>query len=411
MLIRNATLWDGTGADPVHNAAIQVEGDIVRWSGPDADAPTDATGPIVDAGGRWVIPGLIDLHVHVTADATHPDFTRYIATTPAAEQALVGAQNARALLDAGFTTVRDMGGAGYANVAVKRAIDAGRLPGPRLLTAGWFLTVPGGHGDVQLNPEIQPAVPHVITGPDAARRAVREQVKRGADWIKLLVTGGVTTGGTALGASLWEEDEIRAAAGMARRLGKPLAAHCHGADGIVAAAEAGAATVEHGTMADGRAAEAMARHHTALVPTFCAAAGVIREAKAGRLPPTVAPQALAIEPRHAEAFRLARQAGVRIVSGSDTGVPGTVFGENAQELVHLVSHGLTPAEALLAATRDAANLLGWEGRAGTLRQGAWADLLLVEGDPLADVSVLTQRERIHLVVKNGQVAADRRPEK
>jgi imidazolonepropionase-like amidohydrolase len=153
----------------------------------------------------------------------------------------------------------------------------------------------------------------------------------------------------------------------------------------------------------------MARNGTVLVPTFSAAAGVVREAKAGRLPPDVAPQALAIEGTHARAFGLAREAGVRIASGSDTGVPGTVFGENAGELGHLVSHGLTPEEALLAATRDAASVLGWSDRVGTLEVGRLADLILVEGDPLGEIGVL--RDRVQLVVKGGDPVADRRPER
>jgi len=191
-----------------------------------------------------------------------------------------------------------------------------------------------------------------------------------------------------------------------RRLGKPVAAHCHGADGIVAASDAGVATIEHGTMADQRAVEAMARNGTVLVPTFSAASGVVREAKAGRLPAAIAPQALAIEHSHARAFQLARDAGVRIASGSDTGVPGTVFGENAAELGHLVSHGLTPREALLAATRDAAAVLGWGDRVGTLEVGKLADVIVADGDPLAEISVLN--DRLQLVIKGGVIAADRR---
>jgi imidazolonepropionase-like amidohydrolase len=189
-----------------------------------------------------------------------------------------------------------------------------------------------------------------------------------------------------------------------------VAAHCHGAAGIVAAAEAGVASVEHGTMADDRAAEAMARHGTVLVPTFTAAAGVVREARAGRLPPAVAAQALAIEPHHADAFRAALDAGVRIAYGTDTGVPGTTFGQNAEEFRHLVTHGLSPERALLAATRDAAALLGWSDRLGTVEPGKLADLLLFDGDPLADGSTLADLERLHLVLKGGAIAADRRPE-
>jgi imidazolonepropionase-like amidohydrolase len=412
MLIHNATLWDGTGSAPRRGTAMRAHEDRLTWVGPDARAPRPAAGePVIDAAGRWVLPGLIDLHVHLTADPQQPEMLRYILTTPIPEQTLLGALHARLMLEAGFTAARDVGGAGYGNVGLKRAIDAGWIPGPRLATAGWFLTVPGGHADMVLRPDVDVPAPHVISGPGEARRAVREQVKRGADWIKLLATGGVMTGGSALGTSLWEDDELRAAVGMARRLGRPVAAHCHGAAGIVAAAEAGVATVEHGTMGDGAAAEAMARHGVVLVPTFCAAAGVVRQAKAGALPPAIAAQALAIEPAHAGAFRAAVEAGVKIACGTDTGVPGTAFGENAQELAHLVVHGLTPEQALLAATRDAAAVLGWGDRLGTLQPDRLADFLLLDGDPLADVSCLADRARLQLVVKGGQVAADRRPER
>ena len=400
MLIANAVLWDGTGTEPQRGVTLRIEGERIAWVGPSGSAPAaEADEVVIDAAGRWLMPGLIDLHVHLTVDPTQADFMRYIQTTPLPDQTLMGARNARLMLEAGFTTTRDLGATGYANVGLKRAIDAGWIVGPRLVTCGEFLTVPGGHGDMSFRPDLGIESPNAIRGIDDARRLVREQVKRGADWIKLLATGGVLTGGTALGASLWEDDELRAAVGMARRLGKPVAAHCHGADGIAAAAAAGVATIEHGTMADERAVEVMKRNGTVLVPTFSAAAGVVREAKAGRLPPAVAPQALAIEHSHARAFKLAREAGVKIASGSDTGVPGTTFGGNAAELAHLVSHGLTPQEALLAATRDAAEVLGWQDRIGTLEVGKLADLILVDGDPLAEIAVL--QDRVRLVAKSG----------
>ena len=403
MLITNAVLWDGTGSEPHRGVALRTDGQRIAWIGLAGSAPrADSDERVIDAAGRWVLPGLIDLHVHLTADPRQSDFMRYIQTTPVPEQTLMGAHNARLMLEAGFTTTRDLGATGFANVALKRAIDAGWIPGPRLVTCGEFLTVPGGHGDVTFRPDLGLESSNAIRGIDDARRLVREQVKRGADWIKLLATGGVMTGGTALGASLWEDDELRAAVGMARRLGKPVAAHCHGADGIVAAAEAGVATIEHGTMADERAVDAMQRHGTTLVPTFSAAAGVVREAKAGRLPPAVAPQALAIEHSHARAFKLAREAGVRIASGSDTGVPGTEFGGNAGELELLVAHGLTAADALVAATRDAAVVLGWQDRLGTLEVGKLADLILVDGDPLAEIAIL--KDKVQVVAKGGALA-------
>ncbi|MGH2352003.1 MAG: amidohydrolase family protein [Chloroflexota bacterium] len=412
MLIRNAVLWDGAGAPPQRSVALRTQGEQVAWIGPDEQAPaTEADEVVIDAAGRWLLPGLIDLHVHLTFDPQQGDVQQYTSTVPIPEQALLGARHARLMLEAGFTAARDLGAIGYANVAVKRAIDAGWIPGPRLATCGWFLTVPGGHFDPPFRPEVQVPTPHIISGPNEARRAVREQVKHGADWIKLLATGGVLTGGTALGASLWEDDELHAAVAMARRLGKPVAAHCHGAEGIIAAAQAGVTTIEHGTMGDGAAAETMARQGTVLVPTFCAAAGVVREARAGRLPPAVAAQAQAIEPGHAAAFRAALDAGVTIACGTDTGVPGTLFGENAQELTHLVAHGLTPAQALLAATRDAAAVLDWSDRLGTLAPGKLADYIVLDADPLVDVSALADQSRLHLVVKDGQIVADRRPER
>jgi imidazolonepropionase-like amidohydrolase len=411
VLIRDAVLWDGTGGAPRRHTSLQTDGERIAWIGPDAQAPRPVDGePVIDSAGRWLLPGLFDLHVHLTADPRQPDFLRYLITTPIPDQALMGARNAREMLEAGFTAARDLGGVGYANVALKRAIDAGWIPGPRLVTAGHFLTVPGGHGDQVLRPDVVVPAPHVITGPDEARRAVREQVKRGADWIKILATGGVMTGGTALGAALWDDDELRAVVAMARRLGKPVAAHCHGAEGIIASVKAGVQTIEHGTMGDEAAAAAMARCGAVLVPTFTAATSIVDEARAGRLPPAIAAQALQIEPRHAGAFRAALEARVRIACGTDTGVPGTTFGANARELALMVRHGLTPEQALVAATRDAAAVLGWGERLGTLEAGRLADLLLVDGDPLADISVLSERARLHLVVKGGTVASDRRPE-
>jgi imidazolonepropionase-like amidohydrolase len=410
VLIRNARLWDGTGAGVRPGMTLHAPQERIAWIGPDARAP--APGPeetVVDAAGRWLLPGLIDLHVHLTFDPAEGDFRRYDIATPVPEQALLGAHHARLMLEAGFTAVRDVGAIGWANVALKRAIDAGWVAGPRMQTSGGVLTVTGGHFDSPFRPEV--SVPHggLVRGADGAVEAVREEVKRGADWIKLLVTGGVMTGTTPLGRSLWEEAEIRAAVQAAGRLGRKVAAHCHGAEGIVAAAEAGVSTVEHGTQGDEAAAAAMARHGVTLIPTFTAAAGVARAAREGRLTPSVAALALSLEETHDQAFRAAVGAGVRVALGTDTGVPGTAFGQNAGELAHLVRHGLTAEQALLAATRDAAAVLGREGSLGTLVEGALADCLLLDGDPLRSADALAQPDLLHLVLKGGEIVAGRRP--
>ncbi len=411
MLIHRATLWDGTGAAPRRDVTLRFEGERIAWIGPDARTSRPVNGEAqLDAAGRWLLPGLIDLHVHLTLDPAMPSQPAFAAVVPATTQALLGARHARALLQAGFTAARDLGGYSQANVALKRAIDAGWIEGPRLVTAACPITVPGGHFDHVYAPGAGAPGVAVASGPAEVVRAVRQQVKLGADWIKVLVTGGVLSAGTPLETALWEDDELHAAVLAARRLGRPVAAHCHGAGGVIAAAEAGVRTIEHGTMGDEAAAATMARHGVTLVPTFTAAAAVVREARAGRLAPEIAAQALAIEPRHAAAFRAALDAGVRVACGTDTGVPGTAFGENARELGHLVAHGLTAEQALLAATRDAAAVLGWSDRLGTLETGKLADLLLVEGDPLDEPGCLAEPSRLHLVIKGGSIAADRRPE-
>ena len=412
MLIRNARLWDATGAAPRPNTTLRTEGERIAWIGPDERAPRpDTDEPLVDAAGRWLIPGLIDLHVHLTFDVAQGDIRTSFTSWPVAEQALLGARHARQLLESGFTSARDCGAIGWANVALKRAIDAGWVAGPRLQTCGGPLTVLGGHFDPVFRPEVTVPADGVIDGPAGARRAVRQEVKRGADWIKLLVTGGVMTGNTPLGRSLWDEAELRSAVATAERLGRKVAAHCHGAEGMIAAAEVGVSTIEHGTMGDEAAASALARNGTVLVPTFTAAASVARGARAGTLPEAVARQALVIEQTHSRSFRAALEAGVRIALGTDTGVPGTSFTENAKELGYLVEQGLSAEGALLAATREAAAVLGWEERVGTLATGALADCVLVAADPLADAGALARQADVLLVVKGGVPAADRRPER
>ena len=415
VVIRNATLWVGTRTPARPGHTIHLHGDTVAWIGPESSPhasslPRGAGTMTIDAAGRWLLPGLIDLHVHLTFDPRDPDFLRVATLTPVAEAAFRGAHHARLMLEAGFTGVRDMGSFGDANVAVRRAIDAGWTTGPRLATAGVFVTVRGGHADLALKQDVAVAQGIAVTGIDAVRGAVRSRAHRGADWIKVLATAGVMTGGGApVGACLWEDDELAAAVSTATRLGRKVAAHAHGADGIRAAAEAGVATIEHVTMADTASVEAMSRNRTVLVPTFSAAQSVVREARAGRLSPSSTAFALEMGPRHVASFRMAREAGVRVGFGTDIGVPGTVFGSNGGEFALMVDAGMTPEEALVSATRDAAEILGWP-RAGTLTPGQWADAILVDGDPLADVSCLADLSRIHLVILGGRPVADRRPE-
>ncbi|MFM7198941.1 MAG: amidohydrolase family protein [Chloroflexota bacterium] len=411
LAIRSATLWDGTHADPRPGTTVVMRDGDVTWVGPDgAPSAPLADAQVIDADGRWLLPGLIDLHVHLTFDPRDPDFLRVATQLPVAEAALRGAHHARLMLEAGFTGVRDLGAFGDANVAIKRALDNGWVRGPRLATCGVFITVRGGHADLALRREVAIDQGIAVSGVEGVREAVRSRAHRGADWIKVLATAGVMTGGGApMGACLWEDDELVAAVQASTRLGRKVAAHAHGADGIVAAANAGVATIEHVTMADTRAIDAMAHHGTALIPTFSAAEAVYREAQAGRLSPSSAAFAMTIGPRHRESFKLALDAGVTIGFGTDIGVPGTTFGDNAAEFQTMVAAGMAPAAALRAATSGAATILGWP-KAGIVAPGYWGDAVLVDGDPLADVGILANRARVHAVIKGGVLEVDRRPE-
>ncbi len=411
LAIRSATLWDGTHADPRPGTTVVMRDGDVTWVGPDgAPSAPLADAQVIDADGRWLLPGLIDLHVHLTFDPRDPDFLRVATQLPVAEAAFRGAHHARLMLEAGFTGVRDLGAFGDANVAIKRALDNGWVRGPRLATCGVFITVRGGHADLALRREVAIDQGIAVSGVEGVREAVRSRAHRGADWIKVLATAGVMTGGGApMGACLWEDDELVAAVQASTRLGRKVAAHAHGADGIVAAANAGVATIEHVTMADTRAIDAMTHHGTALIPTFSAAEAVYREAQAGRLSPSSAAFAMTIGPRHRESFKLALDAGVTIGFGTDIGVPGTTFGDNAAEFQTMVAAGMAPAAALRAATSGAATILGWP-KAGIVAPGYWGDAVLVDGDPFADVGILANRARVHAVIKGGVLEVDRRPE-
>jgi imidazolonepropionase-like amidohydrolase len=405
LVIVGGRVWDGTGADARPATVVVRDERIVALQSPSASLPTDATR--IDAAGGFVMPGLIDCHVHLpsTAAATY-ELQRLKDLLPL--QALRGAANARAMLMAGFTTVRDLSSPGFANVAIRQAFDEGLMVGPRVLAAGMSLTVPGGHGDGYYRPEVSVAREGIVNGPDEARRTVREWVKMRVDLIKLLVTGGVMTDGSDVGALQWTRDELEAAIGQAHQLGVRVAGHCHGAIGVKEGVRAGLDTVEHGTMLDDEAVELMAERGTFLVPTVVAGHQIVAHGTAGGIAPHVVRKGEQIAEWHRRSVRMAHEAGVKIAFGTDCGTPFNRAGENAAELALLVECGLSPSEALQAATWVAADACGLADKVGTLEAGKIADLVVVDGDPLADVGVAAEPTRIAWVVKDGSVV--RRPE-
>lgn len=401
--IRAGSLIDGTGAAAVKNAVIVIQGERITAAGANVAIPSGAT--VIDLSGYTVLPGFIDAHVHLAGRTIGDGDWQHSGLTDLPGQlALLGAAHAQQTLEAGFTTVRVVGSRYFNDLALRNAINAGWILGPRILGAGTSFGITGGHCD-ELD-GLRPAVvghesgiaDGVADGVDQAREAVRYNVKYGADVIKICATGGVLSLTDSAGAQQYAEDEIRAIVEAARLLSRRVAAHAHGTEGIKAAVRAGVTSIEHGSVLDNEAVALMVRHGTWLVPTLMAGEQVSQLARAGRLPPPIAAKALAIAPRMQASFKLALDGKVKIALGSDAGV--FAHGRQGHEFTLMVGFGMTPMQAIQAGTLSGATLLGRETEVGSLVAGKYADLVAVKGDPLQDISLL---EHVDFVMKGGTV--------
>jgi imidazolonepropionase-like amidohydrolase len=407
--IVGGTVFDAIHGEVIRNGVVRIEDDRITAVGPASAMSTGGRDvQVLDATGQFVMPGMMDCHVHLLSSGA-PDYAARALKELLPYTVIRGAVNAKTLLDAGYTTVRDVGAAGYGNIALRQAIADGLVPGPRVYAAGHSLSVPGGHGDSYYRPEVSVQRDGLINGPEEARRAVRELIKMRADVIKLLVTGGVMTDGSDVGILQWAPDELQAAIGQAHQLGLRVAGHCHGAAGVKEAVRAGLDTVEHGTLLDDEAIALMHQHGTYYVPTLVAPFHICAGGTDSGIPAYAVEKSHLVMERHKESVRQAHEAGVKIAMGTDCGTPLNVAGKNALELELLTQNGLSTAEALMATTRVAAQAIGIDDRAGTLEVGKWADVILVQGDPLADIRVLQQAEHISCVIKAGRVVKGAAP--
>src|ERR1700722_20235848 len=360
----------------------------------EAKIPTDTVR--IELPNAIVLPGLIDAHTHLTME---PRFGYERLATSVPREALTGAQNARLTLMAGFTTARNVGARGFTDVALRDAINAGDVPGPRLLVSGPPLSITGGHCDNNMLPSEYHAVSDgVADGIAEVQHKVRENIKYGADLIKVCATGGVLSLGDNPQASQYTLEEMKAIVADSHRLGCKVAAHAHGAQGIRWAAEAGVDSVEHGSYIDDAGIAAMKEHGTYLVPTLYLGDWMIENAGLTHLPPPLLAKAQDVIPAARKNIAHAFASGVKVAFGTDAAV--YPHGLNAHEFAVMVKLGLTPLQAIQAATVNAADLLGWSGKVGSLEPGAWADILAVDGDPLNDVTTL---ERVKFVMKGGDV--------
>lgn len=362
-------------------------------------------GQIIDLRDSFVLPGLIDSHVHLTGQQ-NPNGRLEEVTQSNAEQAFVGARYARRTLMAGFTTVADLGGSNEAVFALRDAIRRGDVPGPRVIASGSSVSIHGGHGDINgyredvmhiLSPE------SVCSGVEDCQRAVRTQVRSGADIIKITATGGVLSNTAAGLGQQFSDEELAAIVAAGHRMGRQVTAHAHGADGINSFLRAGGDSIEHGTYLDAESIRLMRREGVWLVPTLLAGDYVARIASGpdNFFTPAQTTKALEAGPKMLDMVTRAHDGGVRIAFGTDSGV--SAHGDNAQEFALLVRAGLTPLEAVQSATVGAAEHLRISDQAGRIAVGMPADLIAVGGDPLSDV---TELERVVFVMKGGETYRD-----
>lgn len=347
-----------------------------------------------DCTGLFIIPGLIDCHVHLSGSGD-PQELNAARTTSLAQRAWKAEGYARSTLEAGITTVRDLGAADRLNVDMARAVEAGLIDGPRMLAAGLGVTMTGGHGHGFLATEAD--------GPDAVRKAVREQLRAGATAIKLFASGGVMTPGVDPRSPSFTEEEMRAGVEEAHKAFRVVGAHAQATDGIKNAIRAGVDSIEHGVWLDDEAIELMLDRGTYLVATLTAPFQIAHCGLEAGIPAYMVDKGWQVLDSHEQSFRAALKAGVNIAMGTDQGTPVNRPGENAQEIVRMVQLGMSPSAALMAATAWASDLLQISDEVGRIQPGLAADLVILGRDPIEDITVLTDPSAIRAVIQAGRI--------
>ncbi len=383
-------IFVGNG-EVLENATVYVEDDkIVSIADTDAGLPENTQR--IPIGNAMLFPGFIDCHVHLIMDG-QSDPIAALAGESAVISTLKSAKNSWATLKAGITTVRDMGGKDGIDLGLKQAIESGLIKGPRVLASGHLICMTGGHGW---------PIAREADGPDDVRRAAREQIKAGADQVKFMATGGVLTPAVEPGSAQLTCEEMKAGIEEAHKAGKKTATHAMGSQGILDALHAGIDSIEHGIYLTDEIISFMKKNKIFYVPTIAAMYHIGKMGVKAGIPAWAVEKNNIVTPHHKESVKKAHKAGIAIAMGTDAGTPFNYHGKNLMEIPLLVRHGLSPMEALVAATDTASQVLGMENRIGTIEQGKMADLVLVKHNPLEDIDILNEADIIIRVMKGGQ---------
>ena len=399
-IIKAGKLIDTENGRVLTNQIIYIENDTIKAVGNNISIPKDAT--IIDLSKATVLPGLIDCHTHITGQPTGDYYGDLFRRTPV-DDAITAHIFAKRTLDAGFTTCRDLGARGFVDVALRNAINNKEIPGPRLLVCTFFIGSTGSHGDMNgfspyLNFEGSKQMSGVANGVDEIRKQVRYNVKYGADVIKFGASAGVLSEEESVGAPQFTQEEMNAIVDEAKMWGKKTAAHAHGSEAIKMAVKAGVASIEHGSLIDAEGMELMKQHGTYLVADIYNDDYILSEYTKLGFPEKILNKERSVGKLQRENFAKAVKAGVKIAYGTDAGV--YPHGGNGKQFFYMVKFGLTPMQSIQAATINAADLLGWKDKVGSVTAGKWADLIAVSNNPIDNVTVL---ENVQFVMKGGVV--------
>ncbi|MBB4823301.1 imidazolonepropionase-like amidohydrolase [Sporosarcina luteola] len=407
-IVKNGLLIDGTGSEPKEGQIVVIEDNRIEFIGKEEDFQAKGDEAVIDAQGGTILPGFIDTHVHMMLEFS-PIAERL--ATPFSFMYYQAAEYLKTTLHAGITSVRDALGT---DLGVKKAVEEGLIPGPRLQLSINALTITGGHGDgytvsgnvVDLLPSDYPGMPSgVCDGVEEVRKKTREMLRAGAEVIKVHATGGVLSATDHPEFTQFSLEELKVIVEEGKfRKGVKVMAHAQGAEGIKNAVRAGIHSIEHGIFIDDEAIELMLENGTYLVPTLLAPVAVLETAEETGMPETAVQKSKEVIDIHVASFKKAYEAGVKIAMGTDAGV--FKHGTNLRELGLMADAGMTPMETIVASTKTAAECLGWEDRLGTLETGKLADLIIVKGNPLEDIHSLANNDVIQVVVKDGKVEKD-----